>query len=265
MQSPDQLLELLQRMSAVVALQNIASEEVRLPSQSTNLTDWKAMSSRGSLLPVLVSSSISHAINQSMLCTLIAAFVVHVCAGAVHHKSCALLIARGALCPVQLHWCAAGPMHALCCLQIRLQGVQVLAALLEQVPNTENAACAHRLRSPEAAPLVAYLTSMCLTTAALEVKAGLKGSKALRSAGLHALRLLLEAVADGDVLAPLLPGLASGLSNALLAASGEATTTHPILCLCCSLNTGRGYGLQQPKLGPLSRSANLWDPASHAR
>eukprot|EP00891_Asterochloris_glomerata_P002860 jgi/Astpho2/2860/fgenesh1_pg.00050_%23_118_t len=77
-----------------------------------------------------------------------------------------------------------------------------------------------RLRSPEAAPLVAYLTSMCLTTAALEVKAGLKGSKALRGASLHALRLLLEAVADGDVLAPLLPGLASGLSNALLAASG---------------------------------------------
>ena len=70
---------------------------------------------------------------------------------------------------------------------------------------------------------MAYLTSMCLTTAALEVKAGLKGSKGLRGAGLHALRLLLEAVADGDALAPLLPGLASGLSNALLAASGEAT------------------------------------------
>ena len=117
----------------------------------------------------------------------------------------------------------------MCCLQIRLQGVQVLAALLEQVPNPENAASAHRLRSPEAAPLVAYLTSMCLTTAALEVKAGLKGSKSLRGAGLHALRLLLEAVADGDVLAPLLPGLASGLSNALLAASGEPT------CMCHTL------------------------------
>ena len=128
--------------------------------------------------------------------------------------------------PCVLHSCSDAlqcATPALCCSQIRLQGVQVLAALLEQVPNPENAASVHRLRSPEAAPLVAYLTSMSLTTAALEIRAGLKGSKGLRGASLHALRLLLEAVADGNGLAPLLPGLASGLSNALLAASGEAT------------------------------------------
>ncbi len=51
-----------------------------------------------------------------------------------------------------------------------------------------------------------------------EVEAGATGSKALRAAALRALRLLVGAVADGDALAFFVPGIVSGLSNALLAA-----------------------------------------------
>ena len=49
-------------MSAVVALQTSASEEVGLPSQSTNLTGWKGM---GGPLPALCKQ-LSQPINQSI-------------------------------------------------------------------------------------------------------------------------------------------------------------------------------------------------------
>ena len=55
-----------------------------------------------------------------------------------------------------------------------------------------------------------------------EVQAGLKGSKGLAAAAVHALRCLVEALDNGDALAFVLPGVASGLAKIMLAA-GELT------------------------------------------
>ena len=54
-----------------------------------------------------------------------------------------------------------------------------------------------------------------------EMKAGLTGSKALSAAALRALRYLVEAVKDGDALAFVLPGLASGLAKTMVAAGDK--------------------------------------------
>lgn len=62
-----------------------------------------------------------------------------------------------------------------------------------------------------------------------EAKAGHAGSKALRSAALRCLRRLIDAVGDGDVLAFVLPGVASGLLRALLVAGALAK----LLPRCC--------------------------------
>ena len=51
-----------------------------------------------------------------------------------------------------------------------------------------------------------------------EAEAGHAGSKALRTAALRSLRRLIHATGDGDVLAFVLPGVASGLLRALLVA-----------------------------------------------
>ena len=55
-----------------------------------------------------------------------------------------------------------------------------------------------------------------------EAKAGHAGSKALRAAALRCLRRLIDAVGDGDALAFVLPGVASGLLRALLVAGALA-------------------------------------------
>lgn len=74
------------------------------------------------------------------------------------------------------------------------------------------------LRDPSKAPVIAYLFSTVMKVAEGEVQAGLTGSKALSTAALHALRCFVCAVKDGDALAFVLPGLASGLAKILLAA-----------------------------------------------
>lgn len=51
-----------------------------------------------------------------------------------------------------------------------------------------------------------------------ELKEGLRGSKAIRTLSLDCLRLLLTAVGSGDALAFFLPGIATGLAKALIAA-----------------------------------------------
>ena len=65
-----------------------------------------------------------------------------------------------------------------------------------------------------------------------EAKAGHAGSKALRAAALRALRRLVGAAGDGDVLAFVLPGAASGLLRALLVAGGAAHNRKSIAATC---------------------------------
>ena len=66
--------------------------------------------------------------------------------------------------------------------------------------------------------MLGFLLSSLLKTAEEEVQAGLTGSKALATAALQVMRCLMEAVRDGDALAFVLPGLASGLSKIIIAA-----------------------------------------------
>lgn len=66
----------------------------------------------------------------------------------------------------------------------------------------------------------------CVTQAATaEIEAGATGSASLRAAALGALHQLTEAVGSGDALAFFVPGLASGLGNALAAAG---VYLHPL-------------------------------------
>ena len=66
------------------------------------------------------------------------------------------------------------------------------------------------------------------------MEAGATGSKSLRAAALRALRLLVGAVADGDALAFFVPGIVSGLSNALLAAGAVLQPSQRALSLVTS-------------------------------
>ena len=84
---------------------------------------------------------------------------------------------------------------------------------------------ASALKDPSKAPLVAYLFSILMKAAEGEMKAGLTGSKTLSAAALKAVRCLAEAVNDGDALAFVLPGLASGLAKIMIAA-GDSTTVY---------------------------------------
>lgn len=54
-----------------------------------------------------------------------------------------------------------------------------------------------------------------------ELQAGLKGSKAVRAAALRCLNLLIQAVDSADALAFFLPGIATGLAKALVAAGSS--------------------------------------------
>ena len=70
-----------------------------------------------------------------------------------------------------------------------------------------------------------------------EAKAGHAGSKALRAAALRCLRRLIDAVGDGDVLAFVLPGVASGLLRALLVAGAPARYCRAVAsCMCNALH-----------------------------
>lgn len=69
---------------------------------------------------------------------------------------------------------------------------------------------------------VAFLSSLFLGLAEGEAAAGASGSKGLRVGSLRALRLLISAVDNRDVLAFILPGVVSRLARALLLAGKYA-------------------------------------------
>ncbi|KFM24404.1 hypothetical protein F751_3122 [Auxenochlorella protothecoides] len=71
------------------------------------------------------------------------------------------------------------------------------------------------LASREAAPLTGHLFSSLLHVVAAQMRAGSGGSRALVALALQALGCGIRRVADADVLAFFLPGIASGLANAL--------------------------------------------------
>jgi len=76
------------------------------------------------------------------------------------------------------------------------------------------------LKRRDTASMVGYMISVLLTIANDEATAGSLGSKHLRSSALQTLDELLRCVADADALAYFLPGVVSGLTNVLAAASG---------------------------------------------
>lgn len=114
-------------------------------------------------------------------------------------------------------------------MQVRLKAIQCISFMLViktppspssaySSPNTDPTSV---LRDPSNAPGVAFLFSALMKAAEGEMKAGLTGSKALSAAALRALRYLVEAVKDGDALAFVLPGLASGLAKTMVAAGDK--------------------------------------------
>ena len=66
-----------------------------------------------------------------------------------------------------------------------------------------------------------------------EARAKHAGSKALRATALRGLRRLIAAVGDGDALAFVLPGVASGLLRALLLAGALAHSPQKIEAAVC--------------------------------
>ena len=96
------------------------------------------------------------------------------------------------------------------------------ALVTNLVSSPSRSAPAATLGDPKKAPLLAFLFSSLISAAEGEVKAGLKGSKGLSAAALHALCALIQAVDDGDALAFVLPGLASSLAKILLAAGQQS-------------------------------------------
>ena len=75
---------------------------------------------------------------------------------------------------------------------------------------------------PAAAGAVALAARAFLDAAAAEAGAGAGGSRSLRTSALGGVAALIRAVGTGDALAPLLPGIASGLAGALVHAGGGA-------------------------------------------
>lgn len=63
--------------------------------------------------------------------------------------------------------------------------------------------------------------AVCVQGADWELREGLKGSKAVRAAALQCLTLLVQAVGTADALAFFLPGIATGLAKALVAAGSS--------------------------------------------
>ncbi len=102
--------------------------------------------------------------------------------------------------------------------------------MLNSATNSPTSDPTAALRDASKAPLVAYSFSTLMAAAEGEVQAGLTGSKALSAAALKAVRCLVAAVKDGNALAFVLPGLASGLAKIMIAAG--IPCTH-VCCLCC--------------------------------
>lgn len=114
----------------------------------------------------------------------------------------------------------------LCVAQVRLKAIQCISSMLiSSASKSISSGPASALRDPSKAPLIAYLFSILMKAAEGEMKAGLTGSKTLSAAALKAVRCLAQAVSDGDALAFVLPGLASGLAKIMIAA-GDNTTVH---------------------------------------
>ena len=93
-----------------------------------------------------------------------------------------------------------------------------MSALLSSTLDAQLPSLTAALRAPRQAQAVALFSSSLLKVCEDEVQKGLTGSKALSAAALRAMGLLVRAVGDGDVLASVLPGLASGLVKVMLAA-----------------------------------------------
>ncbi len=108
--------------------------------------------------------------------------------------------------------------------QVRLKAIECVSSMLiSSASKSVPSGPASALKDPSKAPLIAYLFSVLMKAAEGEMKAGLTGSKALSAAALKAVRCLAEAVNDGDALAFVLPGLASGLAKIMIAAGDNIT------------------------------------------
>ncbi|CAG9461988.1 unnamed protein product [Pedinophyceae sp. YPF-701] len=77
------------------------------------------------------------------------------------------------------------------------------------------------LREPESAGHLGATLGNLLAVARRECERGARGSPAVRLAAVRAVRALVCAVADGDALAPFLPGLVSGLARCIVACVGQ--------------------------------------------
>lgn len=103
-------------------------------------------------------------------------------------------------------------------MQVRLKAVEGLNHLLVNTAAAQLTTLTSGLRDSSNAPLLASLFSSVMKASEEEVRKGLTGNKALSAASLRAVGLLGTAVGDGDALAFVLPGLASGLVKVMLAA-----------------------------------------------
>lgn len=103
-------------------------------------------------------------------------------------------------------------------MQVRLKAVEGINHLLVNTAAAQLPTLTSGLRDSSNAPLLASLFSSVMKASEEEVQKGLTGSKALSAAALRAVGLLGTAVGDGDALAFVLPGLASGLVKVMLAA-----------------------------------------------
>ena len=110
--------------------------------------------------------------------------------------------------------------------QVRLKAIQCISAMLiSSASKSAPSGPVSALKDPSKAPLIAYLFSILMKAAEGEMKAGLTGSKTLSAAALKAVRCLTQAVNDGDALAFVLPGLASGLAKIMISA-GDSITVY---------------------------------------
>ncbi|KAL0037252.1 hypothetical protein WJX79_008456 [Trebouxia sp. C0005] len=107
--------------------------------------------------------------------------------------------------------------------EVRLKAIQCISAMLiSSASKSAPSGPVSALKDPSKAPLIAYLFSILMKAAEGEMKAGLTGSKTLSAAALKAVRCLTQAVNDGDALAFVLPGLASGLAKIMISAGGSS-------------------------------------------
>ncbi|DBA77508.1 hypothetical protein WJX77_009976 [Trebouxia sp. C0004] len=108
--------------------------------------------------------------------------------------------------------------------EVRLKAIQCISSMLiSSASISAPSGPASALKDPSKAPLIAYLFSILMKAAEGEMKAGLTGSKTLSAAALKAVRCLAQAVNNGDALAFVLPGLASGLARIMMVAGGGSS------------------------------------------